>query len=162
MPTTTVVLLVALGVVVVLAALLAFGVLGKLVLHLLKGPLESRIAAHYGPDEVLMKDLGANCFGLESRGVTQARGNGALVLTAKSLHFFMFLPRRDFVVPQDAITELSLTKSPLGKATIFDLLKVRFTADGKPDSLAWYLTDPRAWKTRIEELTAAGRTSERH
>ena len=162
MTTLQVILLVVAGAAIVVCAvfflLLGIAGVGKLTVHLLKGPLESRVAAHYGPDEVLMKDIGANCFGLESRGVTQARGNGALVLTRERLHFFMFLPRREFVAPLDAITEVSLTHSHLGKATVFDLLKVRFTADGKPDSLAWYLADPRAWKARIEELTAGART----
>ena len=105
----------------------------------------------------LMKDLTANSFGLESAGVWQVRGNGGLVLTEKALHFFMFLPQRDLRVPLDAITELTLTKSHLGKATIYDLLKVRFSAEDKTDSIAWYLTDPQAWKDRIEELKAGRR-----
>ena len=133
--------------------------MSKLVLHFMKGPLEARIAAHYGPDEILMKDLKANSFGLESKGVWQGRGNGGLVLTGKYLHFFRFVPGADLRVPLGAITELTFTKSHLGKATIFDLLKVRFSVEGKPDSIAWYLTDPRAWKKRIEELKAAGFTN---
>ncbi|MCD6033304.1 MAG: hypothetical protein K0S78_5486, partial [Thermomicrobiales bacterium] len=62
----------------------------------------------------------------------------------------------DLRLPLRAITDLAFTRSHLGKATIHDLLKVRFTVDGKPDSIAWYLTAPRAWKERIEELQAAG------
>lgn len=124
----------------------------KLVFWLLKGPLEARIAADYGTGKVLMQDLKANCFGVESAGVWQARGNGGLVLTAEGLHFFMFLPRKDLRVPLDAVTEVTLTKSHLGKATIYDLLKVRFVAEGKPDSIAWFLTDPAAWLERIEKL----------
>src|SRR5262245_11939505 len=120
---------------VVLLALLAIAV-PKLVLHFLKGPLEARIAPHYRQDEILLKDLGANSFGLESAGVFQSRGNGGLVLTGNSLHFFMFLPKWDLRVPLDAITELTFTKSHLGKATIYDLLKVQFSLEGKTDSIA--------------------------
>ena len=138
----------------VIAFLLVLSLLAKLVLHSLKGPLEARIAEHYGPDDILMKDLGANSFGLESRGVRQWRGNGGLVLTADGLHFFQFLPRRDLRIPLAAITEITFPRSHLGKATIYDLLKVRFSVDGKPDSIAWYLADPRAWQERIEELRA--------
>ncbi len=127
-------------------------VISKIVFRVMKGPLEDRIAASYGQDEVLMKDLKANSFGVESAGVFQLRGNGGLVLTGKCLHFFMFLPKSDVCVPLDAITELTITKSHLGKATLYDLLKVHYTAAGKTDSIAWCLTDPRAWKNKIEEL----------
>jgi len=166
MTTLEIIGLVALGVVVVMLVLavvvmLVASVASKLVLHLLKGPLESRIAAHYGPDEILMKDLKANSFGLESVGVWQVRGNGGLVLTAKYLHFFLFLPKRDFRVPLDAITELTFTKSHLGKATIYDLLKVRFSVEDKSDSIAWYLTDPTAWKNMIEQLEAGTAPNDR-
>jgi hypothetical protein len=98
-----------------------------------------------------MKDLAANNFGLESWGVWQGRGNGALVLTMGCLHFFRFVSGGELRVPLEAITEVAFTKTHLGKATIYDLLKVRFAVDGKPDSIAWYLNDPKAWKSRIEE-----------
>ena len=159
METATTIGLIALGVVAI--TLVVSGV-AKLVLHLMKRPLEGRIAAHYGPDEVLMKDLAAMSFGLESKGKWQGRGNGGLVLTADYLHFFRFVRGADLRVPLGAITELSFTKSHLGKATIYDLLKVRFSVDGETDSIAWYLTDPKEWKSRIEELMAEGPASERH
>lgn len=151
MTTTMIVGLVALGVVAIVLVAVATS---RLAFHFMKGPLEARIAAHYRPDEVLMRDLTANSFGLESRGVWQGRGNGALVLTDEYLHFFRFVPGADLRVPLRAITDLAFTRSHLGKATIQDLLKVRFTVDGKPDSIAWYLADPRAWKERIEEAQA--------
>jgi hypothetical protein len=147
----TVIGLIVLGVVVIVAFLV---VAPKLVLHFIKGPLEARIAAHYGPDEILMKDLKANSFGLESKGAWQLRGNGGLVLTGNNLHFFMFLPNSDLRIPLDAITELTLTKGHAGKATVYDLLKVRFSLEDKSDAIAWYLTDPKTWKTSIEELMA--------
>ena len=152
MTTTMIVGLVALGIVAIVLVVVATS---RLVLHFMKGPLQARIAAHYRPDEVLMQDLAANSFGLESRGVWQGRGNGALVLTDRYLHFFRFVPGADLRVPLGVVTELAFTRSHLGKATIHDLLKVRFTVDGKPDSIAWYLTDPRAWKERIEAVRAA-------
>ena len=149
--TATTIGLIVLGVVVIT---LVMAVVAKLALYLMRRPLEARIAAHYGPDEILMQDLAANSFGQESKGVWQGRGNGALVLTKDYLHFFRFVRGADVRVPLGAITELSFTKSHLGKATIYDLLKVRFSVDGQTDSIAWYLTDPTAWKNRIEELSA--------
>ncbi len=159
MTTLEIIGLVALGVVVIV---LVFVVVPKLVLRLMKRPLEARVAAHYGPDDVLMQDLAANSFGLESWGVRQGRGNGALVLTKDCLHFFRFVSGGDVRVPLGAITELTFTKTHLGKATIHDLLKVRFTVDGQTDSIAWYLTDPKGWKNRIEELMAGRPAGERH
>ena len=147
--------LVMLGVVVTVLTVVVIGIvvvmMSKLTLHSMNGPLEARIAAQYGPAELLMKDLSANSFGQESLGVWQIRGNGGLVLTGKELHFFLFLPKRDLLIPLDAITEITFTKCHLGKATIYNLLKVRFVVDGKSDSIAWYVSDPHAWKDRIEE-----------
>jgi hypothetical protein len=137
----------------VVAVLLVVVLASKLVLHLLKRPLEGRIAAQYGQNEILMQDLTANSFGLESAGRLGIRGNGGLVLTAEDLHFFQFVPKSELRVPLHAITHVELTKSHLGKTTIYDLLKVQFEVDGKRDSIAWYLTDPKAWMTRIEQLT---------
>lgn len=151
MTTLEIVGLAALGVVV---ALLLLSAASRLVLYIMKAPLEARIAAHYGPEELLMKDLAANSFGLESKGVWQGRGNGGLVLTKDYLHFYRFVRGADLRVSLGAITELSFTKRHLGKATIYDLLKVQFSADGRTDSIAWYLTDPKGWKSRIEELIA--------
>jgi hypothetical protein len=125
----------------------------------MKKPLEARIAAQYAEHEVLLKDLGANSFGLESKGVFQLRGNGALVLTASHLHFFQFLTKREVRIPLGAITELGFTHTHLGKATTRNLLKVRFEEGGKADSIAWYVNDPQAWKERIEEARAARPTA---
>ncbi len=154
--TTTVIGLIVLGVVVIM---LATVMISKLVLYFIRNSLEERIAAQYRPNEILMKDLKANSFGLESAGVYQLRGNGGLVLTEKQLHFFMFVPKSDRCVPLDAIIELTLTKSHLGKATLYDLLKVNFSENGKTNSIAWYVTDPRSWKDRIEVLKAGSPTT---
>jgi hypothetical protein len=154
--TTFVIGLVVLGIFVITLIVV---VISKVITHFMKGPLEDRIAARYRPDEILMKDLKASSFGLESAGVWQLRGNGGLVLTGKQLHFFMFVPQSNLCVPLDAIGELTITKSHLGKATIYDLLKVHFSVDGKMDSIAWNLTDPKAWKNRIEALKSGGPTN---
>ena len=153
---TVIITIVSIGLIVLGAIVitLVVGAIAKGTLHLIKAPLENRIAPLYKPDEIIMKDLKANSFGLESAGVWQARGNGGLVLTGKELHFFMLIPSKEVRVPLDAITELTLTKRHLGKATIYNLLKVSFSVDGKMDSIAWYLTDPQAWKTQIEALRA--------
>ena len=155
---TPILIIVALGfILVVLTAVMTVNV----ILGRMKESLETEIGSHYESEGVLMKDLTANSFGLESAGVSQVRGNGGLVLTAECLHFFMFMPKRELRVPLDSITDLTLTKCHLGRATIYDLLKVRFFLDGNSDSIAWYLADPRAWKTRIEGLKTGRSGQER-
>jgi hypothetical protein len=149
---TTILGLAAVGVVVLLVVI---GVIARLVLHGLKAPLEARIANHYRQEDILLKDLGANSFGLESAGVWQVRGNGGLVLTGKNLHFFMFLPKKEICIPLHTISDLAIVQSHLGKTVFRDLLKVRFSANGKPDSIAWYLADPGEWKARIEQRMAS-------
>lgn len=154
MSSETMVAIVALGVVVFVLIGAMLVLLPKLVFYLMRRPLERRISAVYAMEQILLEDFQANSFGLESAGVVQLRGNGALVLTATHVHFFMFLPARDVRVPIDAITRVTFANTHLGKATIYDLLKVEFTAEDKQDSIAWYVTDPVPWKNRIEELRA--------
>lgn len=149
-------IIIGLVVVIVLLIILFAVVLPKGVFRFMHGPLEARVAAHYQPQQILLQDLRANCFGRESTGRWQLRGNGALVLTGEQLHFFQFLPQSELCIPLDAISEVTFTKRHLGKATLYDLVKVHFSVDGQPDTIAWYLTDPLAWKTRIEALKTSG------
>ena len=122
----------------------------KGVFRRLEGPLTQRIAANYRPEEILLQDLRANSFGQESTGRLRLRGNGALVLTETSLHFFLFLPRLEVVVPLETITDVSIAKSHLGKTVFYPLLKVAFSRNGMHDSIAWYVADGNAWKSRID------------
>ena len=142
----------AIGMIAALILLVLVAVLTKVTLTLIKGPLRKRLAAVYRPDQILMQDLGANCFGVESAGVWQARGNGALALTADRLHFFYVVPRTEVQVPLSSITEITFPKGHLGKVTPFELLKVSFVANGAADSVAWLVRNPREWKARIESL----------
>jgi hypothetical protein len=146
--------IVALAIAGAVAITLIVLLIGKFVVQGIKKPLEERIAAVYQPDEIVLKDLGANCFGLESAGVGQWRGNGGLVLTREAVHFFRFLPKSDLRIPLSAITDLTLTKRHKGKISIYDLLKINFTADGRPDSAAWYVAEPAAWIRQIDALRA--------
>lgn len=138
----------------ILGILLIVSGAAKLTLSLIKRPLEERIAAIYHADQILLSDLTANNFGLESWGVFQGRGNGALVLTKNCLHFFRFIKGGDVRIPLESITDVSFTKSHLGKATIYNLLKVQFVTEGKRDSIAWYLADSDTWKNTINNLIA--------
>ena len=147
-------LLIVVGVFVFLAAILLL--VPKLVLGTMAPALQRRIDAAYTPDQIVLKDLNAVTFGLQSRGVFQGRGNGALVLTADELAWFRFIPERtDLRIPRQSITKVDTAKVHLGKTYGRDLLRVSFDNDGEPDSIAWYVTDLGAWLTQLTTPSTA-------
>lgn len=136
------------GIVVALALVL---VVVPLIVHQVIGPkLEARVAQVYKSEEIVFKDVRASNFGLESLGPMQARGNGALVLTARELHFFQLLPAREVRIPLDSITEVKTVRSHLGKTVGRSLLHVSFTVEGRQDAMAWSVVDVEAWLSKLE------------
>ncbi|MEJ7603193.1 MAG: hypothetical protein WKG01_35225 [Kofleriaceae bacterium] len=136
------------GVVVALVVML---VVVPLVTHRVIGPkLRARVAQVYKPDEIVFEDLRASNFGLESKGAIQARGNGALVLTARELHFFQLIPARDVRIPLDRITQVKTVRTHLGKTVGRSLLHVSFTVEGGQDAMAWSVTDVETWLSKLE------------
>ena len=131
--------------------LLMFLVIPALVNKSIAPGLEKRIAKLYPPDKIVLQDLKALSFGLESKGVTQSRGNGGLVLTATDLHWFQFAPEIDIHIPRASITKVDVVTSHLGKSLGKDVLYVAFTADGKQDSMAWNVMDLNAWLTKLKQ-----------
>lgn len=122
-----------------------------LIVHRVIGPkLEARIAQVYKPEEIVFKDVRANNFGLESKGPVQARGNGALVLTARELHFFQLVPTREFRIPLDSIVEVKTVRSHLGKSVGRSLLHVSFAVEGRQDAMAWSVVDVEAWRSKLQ------------
>jgi hypothetical protein len=88
----------------------------------------------------------------------QGRGNGALVLTANELGWFRFVPESsDLRVPRENITKVGTVKTHLGKTYGRDLLHVAFTHNGKPDSMAWYVTSVGAWLSKLGEPATTAR-----
>jgi hypothetical protein len=138
------------GGLIAVGVIFMFVVLPALV-HKAIGPkLEKRIHAVYKPEDVVLQDLKALSFGLESKGVTQSRGNGALVLTGKDLAWFQFTPDFDLRIPLDSITKVDAVKWHLGKSLGKEVLFVAFTNNGKPDSMAWNVMDLAGWRAKLE------------
>jgi hypothetical protein len=138
------------GVIVIFVVI--FAVVPKLVINAMEPSLERRISKTYPSEQIILRDLKALTLGLESRGVVQGRGNGALVLTADELGWFRFVPgRSDLRIPRENITKVDTVKAHLGKTYGRDLLRVTFTNNGEPDSMAWYVTDLGAWLTQLGE-----------
>jgi hypothetical protein len=133
-------------------------VVPKLVTKAMEPSLERRISKTYSSGQIVLSDLEAVTFGLESRGVLQGRGNGALVLTANELGWFRFVPERsDLRIPRECITTVDTVKAHLGKTSGRDLLRVTFTHDGKPDSMAWSVTDLGPWLTQLGQPAQTAR-----
>jgi hypothetical protein len=142
------------GVSVILVVTLV--VVPRLATKAMEPSLERRVSTTYSSEQILLKDLKALTFGLESRGVLQGRGNGALVLTANELAWFRFVPESsDFRIPRETITKVDTVTTHLGKSYGRNLLRVTFTNNGEPDSMAWYVMDLDAWTSKLDEPTKA-------
>ena len=103
-----------------------------------------------GADRILLIEDGANSFGVESGGRWQIRGNGCLAATADEILFVMWWPRREVLIPRNAVTAVEPAKSHLGKTVGQPLLRVRFTnEEGRPDSVAWWVNDVSRWETLL-------------
>jgi hypothetical protein len=110
----------------------------------------AQIEARVGRDRILLLEDGANSFGVESRGRWQIRGNGCLAATADEILFIMWWPRREVRIPRSAITGVERARSHLGKTVGHQLLRVHFTsAEGRPDSIAWWVRDVSRWETLL-------------
>ena len=91
----------------------------------------------------------ANFFGQESHGWGQIRGDGILILTAGTLIFEMWLPRREFRILLHKIQRIETPTSFLGKSRFRELLKVVFINEmGERDAMAWQVGG-------LEEIMAA-------
>lgn len=112
------------------------------------------IAERYPAADVLLSDTFAQSYGQQSRGVTQARGNGALALTKDELYFMLYVPQRELRIPLSTITAVTHPRSHLGKTGGVKLLHVAFTTSAGPDAIAFRLVDLDGWTARIESLRA--------
>jgi hypothetical protein len=110
----------------------------------------AEVRAELGDTEIVAIDESANCFGLESKGVTQIRGNGCLAATEDEVLFIMWIPRREIRIPRAWITSVERAKSHLGKTRFRPLLLVRFTnTQGMADSVAWQVRDLSSWEAAL-------------
>ncbi len=114
----------------------------------------STIQGRYISDEIIMQSLAANFFGQTSKGKSQIRGNGALVLTKNELWFRMAIPHKELDIPVKSITATSIEKSHLGKTKLRPLLYVEFSLPSGIDSAAWLIEYPEDWIQAIERVKA--------
>jgi hypothetical protein len=143
------------GDVLVVGAVFVFLVVLFLILRFvltgLKKSLLTNVDKKLAGTNPLRQTLGANFFGQRSKGAAQIRGNGALVLTESELFFFLAAPRREFSIPLNLITSVTLPKSHLGRTVFRPLLCVEYRSHAGADAIAWAVKDPDGWKTNVEE-----------
>jgi|TARA_B100000315_G_scaffold162395_1_gene150830 hypothetical protein len=124
----------------------------KIFYRISKPKLEQKISELYNEDEIILKELKANCLGIKSKSVVQIRGNGVLILTKSHLRFFRILPKADYEIPINLITNVSITHTHLGKALPYKLVRLEFKGTDGPDAIAWWVSDQEQWKNKIELL----------
>ena len=128
--------------------------------RLLRARLERAVFERFSGERIIHKDLWANYFGRSQKGLSQTRGNGALVLTDSVLWFILAVPRREIEIALDEVTRVTLTRSHLKKTRFTPLLLVEFDTPEGPDSIAWGVREPEAWVEAIE--TARTRVNAAH
>ncbi len=133
----------------IVAGLAVFLVVPAIVFRVAGPKLKERVGKVYAPEAIVFSDSRASNFGLESKGSTQQRGNGALVLTANELHFFQLIPKSDFRIPLDKIKKVDTVRTHLGKTVGRKLLYVSFTVDGGEDAVAFSVSDIDAWLSKL-------------
>ena len=100
--------------------------------------------------EVVVEDRAANCFGLESAGAGQIRGNGYLAATADEIVFVMWVPRRVVHIRRPLLVEADTTRSHLGKSASRDLLRLRWINDeGDEETAAFAVRNLPAWLAEL-------------
>jgi hypothetical protein len=110
----------------------------------------AKMRARLGEHRILLMDRGANFFGVKSRGIGQLRGNGCLALTRDELLFLMWVPRREIRIPRSDILRAGKTRTHVGKASFFPLLRVHFrNEEGKEDAIAWRVRNLKEWLEKL-------------
>ena len=137
---------IALIIAVVVGSIVLVSLAVLVLLRSMSGKLRARVEAQLPAESIVLADWFANSFGVQSRGVTQLRGNGALVLTRDALHFFMMVTHNDLRIPLASITGISFVSSHLGKTVGRTLLAIDFSNDvNAPDRVALLVRQPELW-----------------
>ena len=135
----------------VVALVLGILILVTLLLGLVMVPVSRRARRLRAEVEAEVGESGrrtanARGLGLESRGASQVRGNGWLVLTDDELRFRQWVPDRETRIPLAAVTEVTTERWWLGKSVGSKLLVVRWsTPEGGEDAMAWEVPELDKW-----------------
>ena len=141
---------------IVLGLLVGLGIVFRLVFaRLRRAAQRSEDAARQQYPDARLIDAGPLFFGQQSRGVTQMRGNGTLIVTDSEVIFQQWVTNREFRIPLTAIQSIENPSSFLGKWQGVPLLQINFLDDsGQADAMAWRVRDLSGVQRVIEEARA--------
>jgi type II secretory pathway pseudopilin PulG len=138
-------------VLVVVAVLVVLAVVVAVVVRGAAGKARARIDAAVAGLDVVRREK-ANFYGVASKGATQTRGLGVLVLTPEELVFLQLVPSTELRVPRSALAHVELARSFLGKTQARDLLVVEWTTgEGEEDRAAFDVPQPDEWRIALTE-----------
>ncbi|MBZ0319610.1 MAG: hypothetical protein K8L91_24580 [Anaerolineae bacterium] len=134
------------GVVIGITLFVVFWVLGRVTRK------RAALIAERFPNTKLIVPM-ANFFGQESKGVTQLRGNGIMVITSSEVYFQQLVTNKEWHIAFGSIQEVETAKSHLGKSIGRPLLKIRYiNPEGRIDTVAWWVRDVAEVIRTIESL----------
>ncbi len=139
----------------VLMAVVLSPILAGVAIHMIRRALRNRLDAmveDLSHEEVVRSTVRANFFGETSRGLTQVRGNGVLVLTRRALYFKMVLAKREVTIPLESIRVVDTSRFHMGKSVGMRLLRVKYGAPGQEVTAAWWVDDVDGWVRDLERL----------
>ncbi|MCQ3930649.1 MAG: hypothetical protein DPW16_09320 [Chloroflexi bacterium] len=140
------IIVVGVGVVIGVVLFTVFWALGRITRK------RAAIIAERFPNTKLIVPM-ANFFGQESKGVTQLRGNGIMVITSSEVYFQQLVTNREWHIALGSIQMVETTKSHLGKSIGRPLLKIRYiNPEGRVDTVAWWVKNLDEVLQTIESL----------
>jgi len=142
--------------VILVAGLLAFLIVQRVIFAVIRRVLRDDVRRRTQGREVVLQTFTANSFGLVSLGPTQIRGNGSLILTRQELIFIMAFPRRETIIPLNAVIAVTLPRAHLGKTALRPLLHIAFRGPSGEDAIALAVGEPERWREAILSATPGG------
>lgn len=122
------------------------------ILKYLEKSRAEKILKNYSKEEIKAFSSNVNFFGLKSKGISQIRGNGALLLTKEYLYFEMWIPKKKVKIPLEKIKNIEEAKSFLGKTRFTPLLKIDFIDENnQKNSCAWQVRKLKKWIAIINQ-----------
>ncbi|MEM7538788.1 MAG: hypothetical protein AAF639_41900 [Chloroflexota bacterium] len=110
-----------------------------------------QLAQRYRKSDIVLNTQ-ANCFGVQSAGLFQVRGNGIIVLTKDEL-YFNGISGLELIIPRRDILAVSRANSHLTRTVFRPLLHVRYRTPFGEDAVAWIVPDSAQWMSALRQST---------
>jgi len=112
--------------------------------------IKELIEHRFAGQTIHLRDPLALHIARQSRGYSQRRGNGNLILTDKELFFAMTIPKTIISIPLDTIIGVERVGRICGQCILKTLMKVNFkTESGDEDAIAWHVKELDQWEREI-------------